>query len=321
MCGTRLFASILLCLSLAGCSVELDDDLLWVPENLTIDERFEGSTGLFMGRALSEPLERELSHREYWTTKIEYRLEADDFIPAEITRRTLPFEGGDLLVVEITREASATAQGPIFVHCYGIGANLYNNGIQHAIKLRAFGDSVQFDLPGHGESTGQATVANFEAAADALVAYINETVPEDRRLILWGHSLGGFVCSELARRINAADGLVLEAVGQNAATVARTWVPLPLRPFIYFKPTDGLEAYDLTTILNGVDLPVLMLAGGKDGIVPKRLVKDVADALDANGTNVTYHAFPRADHSTIAFADGFEDVVHRYLASVSLARD
>ncbi len=314
--GVLGLASYLL---LAACAVPIDDDVFWVPDRLTIDDRAEGETGLFMGQALSEPMERTLSHREWMTTKIEFRLTPDKFIPATQKQLSLDFGRGRLNVLHVEREAATSA--PLFVHCYGIGANLYNNGVQHALKLLPYGDMVTFDLPGHGESGGTPTVADFEQAALAMAAYIETLMAkdEDRPVIFWGHSLGGFVCAQLAQIVEGGDGLVLEAAGQNAKAVAQTWIPFALRPFVRVKPTEDIARFDIVDILAGYDEPVLILGAKKDKVIREHLVRHLAETLEDNGLDVTYEAFREADHSTIAFADEFDRTVHLFLADMPTA--
>jgi pimeloyl-ACP methyl ester carboxylesterase len=308
----RALAAALAAITLGSCALEIDERVFWVPRNVDeLPDNEEAGVGLFMGRALVEPMDRDLTYRGYWTTKIELRQREEDFIPADVRHGALPFEGGELSLLRVDRRP-AQADRPLIVHCYGIGANLYNNGVQHAVKLLPYGDVLQFDLPGHGGSDGDPSVADFEKAIDALSTYV-ETAAGERPLVLWGHSLGGYICAGLAARTENA-GLVIESSGRDAVTVASAWLPVLVRPLIRLRASEAIAAYDLDGILAGYEKPILMLGGERDDIVPDRLVEAAARSLNEAGHDVTYRSFENADHSTIPFASGFDETVRAFLA-------
>lgn len=312
-------ARLTLCLaaiSTASCTVVLDERVFWVPRNVDLAERDEADTGLFMGRALKEALSLDLTYRGYWTTKIEFRQRPEKFIPAEAVRSRLPYASGELSVLRVrARGTAAKADAPVFVHCYGIGANLYNNGVQYSLKLLPYGEVIQFDLPGHGESTGAPSVADFDAAVDALAEQLPE-MTAGRQVIFWGHSLGGWICADLATRVPGADALIIEASARDAASVGRFWLPAVMRPFIRLKAADALARYDLADTVVTAQLPTLILGAGRDDIIAEPLVRTLAEAVNAAGLPARYRAFPQADHSTIAFADGFDETVTAFLATL-----
>ncbi|RFB05916.1 alpha/beta hydrolase [Parvularcula marina] len=308
---SRRLLLLLSMMALSACTVDLEEDFLfWVPKDVDFVETEEAGTGLFMGRALLEPMERDLTARGYWTTKVEFRLRPEDFIPVEISRDTVPYDGGELAVLRVDRQES-DPEAPVFLHCAGIGQSLYNNGVQHALKLLPYGDVIQFDMPGHGISTGKATIDDLDEAVTQMAAYAVEEA-EGRPLIFYGHSLGGYICAGMAARAARADGLVIEASGKDAESVANAWVPRMMRPLFRIRTPDAVDPYNIPQLLENFDRPILTIGGEEDVIVPARLVRDMADALGHQGHDVVYAEMTGRDHSTIAFADAYRPTVTAY---------
>lgn len=126
---------------------------------------------------------------------------------------SLPYSGGS---IGVTRVRTGRADAPLILFC---GGNMFRRSAaagKVAAKLEPFGDVLMFDYPGYGDTTGEADYAAFMAAgtvvADAARARADA---EGRPLIAWGHSLGGPVCAQAAKRIRA-DALVLETTTPSA---------------------------------------------------------------------------------------------------------
>ncbi|MGV6820038.1 MAG: alpha/beta hydrolase [Parvularcula sp.] len=304
----------LFCLLLTACSVELDERMFWAPRDVAFDDNREGQAGLFMGEVLDKAMSLDFYHRGEWTTRIVFDLDQDDFIPATTEKLDIPFSKGNLSAVAFRRKEPIPGS-PLIIQCYGIGADIYNNGVQYALKALPFGDTVEFDLPGFGESDGSPTVSDFNAAADAIVHYA-ESVDPDRDIVFWGHSLGGFICANIAARSDRTAGLIIEATSYDAISAAKTWVPFLVRPFIRFRLTDALKPYNMGKLIKGVDVPILVMGGGKDDVIAEKYVREMADRLRSQGFQITYRAFPEANHATIPFADGFLKTVGDFLATL-----
>ncbi|MEZ0577685.1 alpha/beta fold hydrolase [Nocardioides sp. MH1] len=87
-------------------------------------------------------------------------------------------------------------QGPLLVLLHGLGgtAELWR-GVEALLPAAWPGQWVAVDLPGHGRSD-PAPSYSFEAQA----GLVGSVLPDDRELVLVGHSMGGMVALALAGR-------------------------------------------------------------------------------------------------------------------------
>ncbi|MBI2249281.1 MAG: alpha/beta fold hydrolase [Brevundimonas diminuta] len=128
-------------------------------------------------------------------------------MPPSAQPLTLPYARGQLATTRLS--STKDDQAPLILFC---GGNMFRQSAYGGLvggQLAAFGDVLLFDYPGYGASTGASDIAGMKAAVAAMAARARAIADrEQRRLILWGHSLGGTVCAEGA--VNAkADVLVL----------------------------------------------------------------------------------------------------------------
>ena len=101
---------------------------------------------------------------------------------------------------------------------------------------------------------------------DAIAAWnwLDARVPERGRRILYGHSLGGPIAAEVALRGGGAAVLVLESSFTSVADMT---------------VLGGLvtQKLDLISRLAQLDLPVLILHGAEDKIVPPAMARQLYD--------------------------------------------
>lgn len=200
---------------------------------------------------------------------------------------------------------------PLVVRCAGNAGDRYNSGRHDAANLLPWGDVLVFDYPGYGDTPGPTSAAAFEASSKTLTNYI-ESVSQNRKLVFWGHSLGGFVCSRLASTTKGVDGLVLETTAPNAAAVARAWTPVYARPFVRARVAPSLAGYDVVNAAAASGVPVLVLGATKDEVLPVALARQVADSLKSRNAPITYHEFPNADHMDVPYDPNFKAVAQTF---------
>lgn len=216
---------------------------------------------------------------------------------------------------QYSQENPSNPQRPLVVHCSGNAGDRYVGGTGYARDAFEWADVLGFDYPGYGDTPGPATAENFEAAAQSLVAHVRR-VYGNRKLVFWGHSLGGFVCSRLASMVPETDGLILETTAPNAAAVARAWTPSYLRLFVRPKVSPSLASYDVIGAAAQVKAPILVLGASKDDVLPVTLARQVADGLKSRNADITYHEFREASHLDVAWQPNYNAVISAYFSKI-----
>lgn len=180
----------------------------------------------------------------------------------------------------------------VLLFCHGNGANISAN-TEPAVRLRSAGISVLlFDYRGYGRSTPkfpseQRVYEDGEAAWSYLVG---KRHLQTRDIIIYGKSLGTAVAVELARHHPEAGGLVLESGFTSITDMARLdsrakYLPLALTLRHRFDSIDKLAS---------IKLPLLVIHGANDDIVPWQFGKRLYDAANQPKTWVL---LPGAGHN------------------------
>jgi pimeloyl-ACP methyl ester carboxylesterase len=229
-------------------------------------------------------------------------LEPGAAMPATAETLSLPYPGG---AVAATRVRTGRADAPLILFC---GGNMFRRpvyGGNAAQKLAPFGDVLMFDYPGYGDTPGAADYATFHAAGAAVaVSARAQADAEGRRLIAWGHSLGGPVCAEAARAARA-DALVLEATTPSARAAVNDMIGWK-RVFVRVRLAPALAAIDVPATLAGYPGKVVVLEAGRDSTLPPALSRTLARDLQARGVAVERLVFPQADHNGIGRQPDFQ---------------
>lgn len=137
-------------------------------------------------------------------------------------------------------------------------------------RLRAFRNAgfnvLAFDYRGFGKSSPR--LPSEQSAyedGEAAVRWLEARVPDPRRRILYGHSLGGPIAAEAALRGSGAAALVLESTFTSVSEMTHL---------------SGLvtQRLDLLEKLQQLKLPVLIVHGAEDDLVPPDMAKRLYDA-------------------------------------------
>jgi pimeloyl-ACP methyl ester carboxylesterase len=152
---------------------------------------------------------------------------------------------------------------PVMLYLHGARWNL-TGSVTRIDRWRQLGFSVlAVDYRGFGQSSDVApTEAVAYEDAEAMWRYLGKMAPGRPRYIV-GHSLGGAIAVELARRHPDASGLVLEATFTSVADMIgeSSWGFLPVSLILTQK-------FDALTRIPEVKVPVLVAHGTRDSIVP-----------------------------------------------------
>lgn len=228
---------------------------------------------------------------------------------------TLAGQQGDISF-RISRQSRNDA--PLFVYCNGNSSDIPNHGDLNTYKFSSFGDVLQWDYPGYGLSKGTASYEAIVQASDVVLAAIDGMKRKPNQpVIFYGYSLGSFVCSDMARRANNIDGLILEAAAPSAKSTEPYLVPKLLRAFVKPKFPESLQGIDNVAALSGVDVKILLMSGGKDKILPVALSRSFHQQLEQAGHTVTYREYKDADHFTISWQDDFDGDLNRFIGNVT----
>lgn len=197
-----------------------------------------------------------------------------------------------------TRIRSADRARPLILFC---GGNMFRRasvGGSRAEIMAPFGDLMMFDYPGYGDTAGLDSFANFRAVGEVVADEARRQADaEGRKLIVWGHSLGGIVCAEAAQRAHA-DLLVLETTTPGARATVENQVGL-MRPFVRVTLAPALDAIDVPASLRGYPGKIIVIEAGKDDTLPPALSRALTRRLEAQGNTVERLVFPAAGHNDV----------------------
>ncbi len=306
----RLF-SVLLCIlvSSACTSITIDEGYVFRPTPQADMPATEADLviawqDVFEGQ---EPIEIKI---EAWEQTAHIKLDKDVIAPSDVSHGFIGEGNARIAYTLITQDG---APRPLIIHCGGNTASRHENGTPYGLKLITFGDALLFDYPGYGDSPGEANTESLHQMNRSVARFAEELTKDGRPIILWGHSLGGFVCTDMVSALSRVDGLVLEASARDAAAVARSVPPWFAKPFIRINIADGLARFDNVDALNGFTEPVLVLGAKKDKTLPVRLSRRLARDLRRTGRDVTYAEFSDANHISIGTVGEFPDVIESFL--------
>jgi len=165
---------------------------------------------------------------------------------------------------------------PAVLYLHGARWNL-TGSVSRIERWRDLGFAVlAVDYRGFGESSDVApTEALAYEDAEAAWDYLARMAPGRKRYIV-GHSLGGAIATELARRRDDASGLVLEATFTSVRDMIdqSPWGFLPVGLIL-------TQNFDTLSKIGEVKVPVLITHGTRDSIVPVQMGERLYEAAKA----------------------------------------
>lgn len=164
-----------------------------------------------------------------------------------------------------------------------------------------------FDYRGYGRSQGAPDENGTYLDGEAALALVREKLGEAgaETVVLFGRSLGAAVAAEMATRF-PAQALILESPFVSIAAMARLYFPLlPVGPFLRTR-------YDVEEKIRNVKVPVLVLHGDRDTIVPFEHGKLVFAAAPEPKQ---FYSIPGADHNDtfVVGGEGYYDQLKRFI--------
>ena len=189
----------------------------------------------------------------------------------------------------------ATGLPAVLLWCHGNAGNIIHR-LENLAALHSLGLSVfLFDYRGYGRSEGRPSEPGLYQ--DALAAYEVLTKAKQvppQRIVLFGRSLGAAVAGTLASQRPAA-GLILESAFPSVEALARFhYWGLPMHLLVSAE-------FNLADRLREVRVPVLVVHGDRDSLVPLQLGQAVFDAARAPKDLFVVHG---ADHNDLVQIGG-----------------
>jgi len=189
----------------------------------------------------------------------------------------------------------ATGLPAVLLWCHGNAGNIIHR-LENLAALHRMGLSVLlFDYRGYGRSEGMPSEPGLYQ--DALAAYevlITTKRVRPDRVVLFGRSLGAAVAGTLASQRPAA-GLILESAFPSVESLARFhYWGLPMHWLVSAE-------FDLAGRLREARLPVLVVHGDRDSLVPLQLGQAVFEAARPPKDLYVVHG---ADHNDLVRIGG-----------------
>ena len=195
--------------------------------------------------------------------------------PAEMTRLRISSGSRSLAAAYV----SAGEGAPVILICHGIGERVEYWGQAQGL-LREMGvSSLVFDYSGYGDSSGTVSARHCEEDAISACRYLSlaDLLLKDRRsLFLLGFSLGSGVAAAITSRVEV-DGLIL-CQGFSSLREAAASVGCPR-----WTTSAAPDIWRTVDRMSGIDLPVLVIHGDKDGLFPASMAARVAAACGDRG--------------------------------------
>jgi pimeloyl-ACP methyl ester carboxylesterase len=183
----------------------------------------------------------------------------------------------------------------LYLHGNGDNIGAY---APHAVCLRELGYSVLiFDYRGYGQSGGPFPNEQraCEDAESAWTWLVEQRHIDPRRIIIYGHSLGGAVAIELARHHPEASGLIVESSFTSVRAMAERTLVLRLYPLSLLVH----QRFDSIAKLPQLHMPMLFLHGTRDLTVPFRMSRELfAAAQEPKRLVLIAHAGHMDCHTT-----------------------
>lgn len=151
------------------------------------------------------------------------------------------------------------------IWCHGNAGNISHRVSEvqrlHGLRLQ----TLIFDYPGYGKSTGSPSEPALYAAAERCWAHlVEERGIAAARIVIWGRSLGGTVAVDLASRHRAA-ALIVESSMTSVLDVARRhyfWLPVSLLL---------RSRFEAVRKIGDISIPKLCVHSPQDEVVPYEL--------------------------------------------------
>ena len=209
--------------------------------------------------------------------------------------------------------AQALPRGPFtLVHFHGNAENIGSLLPLAALTRSAGHHLFLVDYRGYGTSEGAPSETGIYIDGEAALAAVRAR-PDVRpgRIVPWGRSIGSTVAVRLAAGDPGIAGLILESPFTSASDLLREGG----HPILQALSRFASYRFDQTDVLRRVTVPVLVIHGTRDEVIPFRLGQAVHDLVPGRAEIVPIEG---GGHNDLLALHGAElwDGARRFLAAL-----
>jgi uncharacterized protein len=172
---------------------------------------------------------------------------------------------------------------PIIIHSPGNAGNIYNR-LHLAYHLKDIQVSLLiYDYRGFGNSPGIATTNNIIEDGEQVYNYVRSTYP-NRKIILWGESMGSAVAWHLAAKYDVLGLIITSGYASLAEVISGLVFPClgEALSYLMFLPDNIVHA-------SKIRCPVLFLHAGDDTLITISHAEKLRGLIPTNSIFITTH--------------------------------
>tara|TARA_A100001011_G_scaffold407_1_gene523 strand:- start:1884 stop:2684 length:801 start_codon:yes stop_codon:yes gene_type:complete len=155
---------------------------------------------------------------------------------------------------------------------------------------------------GFSGNKGSPTEKNLYQDAESAIKWLNEQKIDNKKIILYGESLGSGVAIEMAKK-NNFNSIILESPFTSIENSAKIYYPyLPVRLLLKDK-------YDSISKIKMVNTPILIMHGKMDDIVPFSMGKELFEKAN----NPKYSYFTSDDGHMMEFNPSLVNAIKKFI--------
>ena len=168
--------------------------------------------------------------------------------------------------LEITSWYCAAKENrPVIMMFHGNGGNISHRSNKQAFFCSRGYGFLLAEYRGYGGNEGAPSESGLYKDARAALGWLKEQQVNMKDVVIYGESIGTGVAMQMALEYPATKAVVLEAPFTGLRNVAKDVMPW-FSPFSYFIR----DTYDNLSKVEALNMPLLILHGDKDNIIPAR---------------------------------------------------
>ncbi|XP_015276098.1 PREDICTED: abhydrolase domain-containing protein 12B isoform X2 [Gekko japonicus] len=232
-------------------------------------------------------------------------------------------------------EEALADDNPVILYLHGNGGN---RAMSHRVRMAKVMSDADFhvlaiDYRGYGDSTGDPSETGFTTDVLFLYHWVKAR-SGNSTVIVWGHSLGTGIATNVARALKEKEGVTVDAVILEApfTNIREAAATIPVTKI--YRKFPGFEYLILDTMARAdmyfysdrnvqvLSSPILMLHSEDDGIIPithSRKLFEIARNTSQKKDAIRFLSFPASEgygHDHLSSNPELPDIVKNFLQSI-----